>query len=264
VQRLLDTNEYTLMPFPYAEPYLTANLNGGKKGGEGVDRSYVESAAIPAAMYVGKTPTPASNCPTLGMRTLLVARADLPSKIVEHLMQTVFETDFARRIKPLGPREFATSYEIHAGAAAYLHRNDPLVTSQFCQNLSGVFSIFGAFSAGALSLYGYLRKRRIRRPGEYIEQIRTVDALLSEQEVAGTAARPEALVRELDTRLVKLKEQLIHDYCNNRVDGEMVVLSILSMVADSRAELRRAVRGTSGEGASAGLSSIEIGSLRVA
>ena len=50
---------------------------------------------------------------------------------------------------------------------------------------------------------------------------------------------PEVLARQLDTRLVKLKEQLIHDYCNNRVQGELVLMSILSMLADSRADLRR-------------------------
>ena len=88
--------------------------------------------------------------------------------------------------------------------------------------------------------------------------------MLSDQEAVGAAARPEELVRELDTRLLKLKEQLIHDYCNNRVAGEMVVLSILSMVADSRAELRRSVRHTGDEAASAELASIEIGALRVA
>ena len=84
--------------------------------------------------------------------------------------------------------------------------------------------------------------------------------MLSDQEAVGAAARPDELVRELDARLLKLKEQLIHDYCNNRVAGEMVVLSILSMVADSRAELRRSVRHTDRETAHAGMGSIELGS----
>ena len=97
-------------------------------------------------------------------------------------MQIVFETDFAERIKPDGPRDVATTYAIHDGATAYLDRDDPLFTSEFFENISGALSIFGAFSAGALSLYGYLRRRKIRRPDEYIEQIRTVDAMFSEQE----------------------------------------------------------------------------------
>ena len=31
---------------------------------------------------------------------------------------------------------------------------------------------------------------------------------------------------------------MIHDYCNNRVPGEMVLLSILSILSDSRTQLR--------------------------
>jgi hypothetical protein len=38
--------------------------------------------------------------------------------------------------------------------------------------------------------------------------------------------------------LTQLKEQIISDYCSNRVQGEMVLLSILSVLADSRTQLR--------------------------
>jgi TRAP-type uncharacterized transport system substrate-binding protein len=239
-QRLLDTKEYTLMPFPYASPFLMSDLKTSGPPTDGVNRLYVEPTTIPAAMYVGDSPLPAGDCPTIGMRSLLVAREDLPVPVVEKLMQTVFETDFARRIKPLSPREIATTYQLHAGAIAYLDRDKPLLTGHFFESVSKAFSIFGAFSAGGLSIYGYLRKRRIRRPGEYFEEIRTVDALASGEFGDGDARQmPEVLARQLDTRLVKLKEQLIHDYCNNRVQGELVLMSILSMLADSRADLRR-------------------------
>ena len=107
--------------------------------------------------------------------------------------------------------------------------------------MSTVFSIFGAFSAGALSLYGYLRKRRIRRPGEYLEEIRRIDALASGK--IGETETPlshELLSQELDARLNQLKEQVICDYCENRVQGEMVLLSILSTLSDSRSRLHAA------------------------
>jgi hypothetical protein len=44
---------------------------------------------------------------------------------------------------------------------------------------------------------------------------------------------PAALAQQLDARLTQLKEQIISDYCSNRVQGEMVLLSILSTLADS-------------------------------
>jgi hypothetical protein len=242
VQRLLDTKEFTLMAFPYATPFLTSDLKSGSSAGEGVNRLYIESANIPAATYLGDAPIPASDCPTIGMRSLLVVRDDLPNQVVERLMETIFESDFSNRIKPSSPREIATTYKIHAGAEAYLDRDKPLITGHFFESISKAFSIFGAFSAGALSIYGYLRKRRIRRPGEYLEEIRVVDALASGEFAESNGQEvPEVLARQLDARLVKLKEQLINDYRDNRVQGELVLMSILSMLADSRADLRRSV-----------------------
>ena len=152
VQRLLDTHEYSLVPFPYAQPFLTMTLDSSRPQGEGVNRSQLDSTAIPAAIYVGKTPIPGSDCPTIGMRTLLVARADLKPAVVGHLMQTVFETDFAERIKPKGPREIVTPYAIHDGATAYLQRNDPLFTSELFENISGALSIFRRVQCGGTQL----------------------------------------------------------------------------------------------------------------
>jgi hypothetical protein len=155
-------------------------------------------------------------------------------------MKTVFESEFTRRFHPTTTREITTPFETHPAVLAYLDRDQPIFTGQFFEYISKFLSVFGAFSAGALSIYGYLRKRRIRKPGEYLEEIRTVDALAANLQLDDEPPiTRDALVRQLDTRLVKLKEQLIQDYCNNRVQGEMVLMSILSMLADSRTQLRR-------------------------
>ena len=67
---------------------------------------------------------------------------------------------------------------------------------------------------------------------------RQIDALASGREPeTDTKLSPEALALELDARLNQLKEQVIRDYCDDRVQGEMVLLSILSTLADSRSRL---------------------------
>jgi hypothetical protein len=238
VQNLLDTGEYCLVPFANVEPFLMSELRhvGGMDGS--VDRIFVEPTTIHAGMYVGSSLMPGIDCPTVGLRTVLVSRADLPAAAVRRAMQSVFETDFVRRVKPKSPREIATAYQIHPAAEAYLDRDKPLLTGTFFEAISKFLSIFGAFSAGALSLYGYYRRRRIRRPGEYLEEIRQIDALASQQHAESELEpSPEALARQIDARLNQLKEQVIRDYCDNRVQGEMVLLSILSTLADSRNRL---------------------------
>lgn len=159
---------------------------GGKKEvdakGEYLDRSYVEAAVVPAAVYVGDRPMPTENCPTIGLRTLLVGREGLSKPLVQHLMHVMFETDFTRRSSRSqsaaggdGVCKFTMARRrIWIAMHAF-------ITNEFCENLSGALSLFGAaFSAGALSLYSYLRRRKIRRPDEYIAQIRSVDAMASQ------------------------------------------------------------------------------------
>jgi hypothetical protein len=238
VQNLLDTGAYSLVPFPNVEPFLISELHHVNRPEGSVDRILVEPTVIRAGMYVGDSPTPSIDCATVGLRTLLVARANLSAAAVERVMQGVFETDFTKRVKPCSPREIATAYKIHPAAEKYLDRDKPLITGKYFEILSKFFSIFGAFSAGALSLYGYLRRRRIRRPGEYLEEIRKIDALASGQhQEKELPVSPEVLARQVDMRLNQLKEQVIRDYCDNRVQGEMVLLSILSTLADSRSRL---------------------------
>ncbi|MGD9634529.1 MAG: hypothetical protein AB7G28_20255 [Pirellulales bacterium] len=239
VQDLLDTGEYELVPFSNLESYLLSDLQCDVGPDGDLDRVFLEPTTIRRGMYLGSSVNPASDCPTIGLRTLLVARATLPDATVKRLMQCVFDTDFTRRIHPTSPRELATPYKIHPAAVAYLDRDKPLLTGTFFETISTGFSVFGAFSAGALSLYGYLRRRRVRRPGEYLEEIRKIDLLASGQQVEGSSSLPPAkLAQQLDVRLTQLKEQIIQDYCSNRVQGEMTLLSILSILSDTRTQLR--------------------------
>lgn len=237
-QHLLDTGVYTLVPFPHATPFIMTDTGGHA---DGLSRLFVEHSTIPAAMYLGDAPTPAADTPTIGLRNILVARADLPEEAVRRLMTAVYESNFAERIHPKTPDNLATTFDTHDGATAYLAGKQPLLTGNFFDEIGQVFSIFGAFSAGALSIYGYLRRRRIRRPDEYLAEIRSIDALAASRSSDSRDRKmPAAIARELDERLLKLKEQLMQDYCDNRVQGELVLMSILSMLADSRTHVRRA------------------------
>lgn len=240
-QNILDTGEYCLVPFPNVEPFLMSELQHVRGAEGGVDRLFVEATTVHPGMYLGDSVTPSKDCPTIGLRTLLVTRADMPAAVVTRVMASVFESNFFRRVRPQSPGDFPSAYPIHSAAQAYLDRDKPLLTGKFFEAVSKLLSIFGAFSAGALSLYGYIRRRRIRRPGEYLEEIRKIDAMASGTQVEPELQlSPESLATQIEARLNQLKEQVIRDYCENRVQGEMVLLSILSTLADSRARLHAA------------------------
>ena len=237
VQRLLDTTEYDLVPFPYTQNFL---LSDTRDRNEEVARRFVEPIRIPAGMYIGATPLPIHECPSLGLRSLLVARTDLSSTAADRFMRAVFESSFAHRINPQSPTKVVNTHMVHDAASSYLAAREPLFTGNFFEQFSDGLSIFGAFIAGALSLYSYLRRRRIRSPGEYLTEIRAVDSLARGRMQSQEHKTPSAITQELDERLVKLKEQLIEDYCNNQVQGELVLMSILSLLSDSRAQIQHA------------------------
>src|SRR4029077_14484542 len=96
---------------------------------------------------------------------------------IERLTKTLFEAQLARRLETKYPREVATPYAIHPAALAYFDRDKPLlVVNKAMEWVSKGLSIFGAFSAGALSLYSLLRRKKARPPAQYFAAIRTLES----------------------------------------------------------------------------------------
>src|SRR5262249_30395311 len=78
VQSLLDTGEYRLASFENVEPFLSSQLSHSDTAEGSVDRILLEPTVIHTGMYLGDAVVPAHDCHTIGLRTLLVARVDLP------------------------------------------------------------------------------------------------------------------------------------------------------------------------------------------
>ena len=99
-------------------------------------------------------------------------------------------------------------------------------------------SVFGAFSAGALSLYGLLWKKKARKPSDYYAEIRKLDLLTHGAEIDSTVpVQPNQRVSYLDERLLKLRQSLIEDICEGRIKGDQVIANILALLKDARLNL---------------------------
>jgi hypothetical protein len=205
-----------------------------------VEREFLEPATIPACCYFATRGQPATSCETVGARLLVVARSDAPARAIRPLMKTLFEGEFAHRIQPQSPREIATPYAIHPAAIAYLDRDKPLAIAEALEWFSSGLSIFGAFSAGALSLYGLLWRRKARNPSDYYAEIRKLYLLSHDAEFGTTAAAgPKQLFKQLDERLLDLRKSLIEDICEGRIKGDQSVSTILALLKDARQSLAR-------------------------
>lgn len=236
VQLLAEAADYRLMPLPAARAFMLDNIQDSKAQKTLIHRQFLEPTSILSHSYMVAGGLPQTDCATIGVRLLLVARRDLPESTVKHLSQALFEGEFANRIQPISPRELATPYAIHDGTVAYLDRDKPLAFNKVIEWASKGFSFFGAFSAGALSLYSLMKRRKARKPTDYFAEIRNVENVTAVDAVM-PASQMHQQAKELNERLVKLRNELIEDICEGRLKSDQMISNIIMMLTDARSNI---------------------------
>lgn len=235
VQTLLEAVDYQLMPLPGTRAFLMDNLQERRADRATLQREYLERTAIPTHCYFAGRGLPEADLETVGARLLVVANERLSEESIQRLMAVLFEGQVAHRLGTKSPREMATPFAIHPAAVAFLDRDKPLAINAAMEGLSTCLSIFGAFSAGALSLYSLLWRRRARNPAYYYAEIRRVERTSASDEVdPELAAQPGQLARCLDRRLLDLRQSLIEDICEGRIKGDLVIGNILALLREAR------------------------------
>ena len=154
---------YKLLPLPFAEAYELDRLNPPGPEGVRVDRSVLTPGLIPAYTYGSDPAEPAKECPTICVPLLLVAQDDLDPEAVSSLLETIFDSSLTHAIRPPPLTEQVSAFPRHAGTERYLHRDDPLLTSEVASKFGKLASGIGYFLWGVIALYGFLRLRNLRR-----------------------------------------------------------------------------------------------------
>ncbi|MBX7104470.1 MAG: hypothetical protein K1X57_10340 [Gemmataceae bacterium] len=234
VQLLVEAADYRIEPLPGARAFLMDNLREGNAKSTIIDREFLEPAVVPANCYFTQQALPAADCETIGLRLLVVARKGAPDRAIAPLMRSLYESEFTHVTKPKSPRDVATPYALHTAAVAYLDRDKPLPIKEFMNWISQGLSVFGAFTAGALSLYGLLRWKKVRKPADYFGEIRRVEQLAKLGAQRSDAGQPGEDPAEC---LMKLREELIEDICEGRIKGDQVIANILLLLKDTRNSL---------------------------
>ena len=238
IQALLDTDGYTLVPFPFAQAFCM-DTSAEKTDDVHINRLYLEPTEIPAGTYMTGDASPSRSCATLGMRLVLVANKNASRPAIAKLTSVVMNGVTARVLKTVDPRTVPSPHEPHPGAIDHLDRDKPLVVQKVMDRITQSLSIFGAFSAGFLTLYGLWRARRMKAPQNYFAEIRKI-ALMARGEGADDPKLPSDSadrLRVLDERLMLLKLELISDFCQGRFKSELMLLNLFTSIADARREL---------------------------
>lgn len=238
VQEVIDAADYRIVSLPFARAFILNTNRNDTKLNTAIDHSFIEQGVIPAGSYLGTKPVPMQDCDTIGLRLLLVANKNVPTGAIYRLLGKVFEGEFARKNKPTNPTEKDSPYDIHLGALAYLNRNKPYFLNEVIEYGKKAMSVFGLFSAGALSFFALLRTRKNKSAGDYLNEIRQIELIARGLESDNEAPKETvALASYLDSRLAKLKSELIHACCNKEFKNEMMLLNILTILVDTRQQV---------------------------
>jgi hypothetical protein len=118
---------------------------------------------------------------------------------------------------------------------AFAKGRKPLMVGELLEPVGNFFSVAGAAAAGALAIWGFLRGLRAVHPDVHLKQIDRIERLLrGEEHDAAAPTVPRELIDYLEARLAIVKQTAIDDYAHHRITREEALVSILTLVADTR------------------------------
>jgi len=235
VDELVKTAGYELVPLPYVTALHLNKRRDTAHHQDVLDSNRIEAATIPAYTYGVAPAVPAADCPTFGLRLLLVAHTKVPTKAVLRLLRALDKRLAEQYHVDLDAIGTTNDYPVHPGAAAFAQDRKPLTLGQMLEPLTNFLSVLGAGAAGALALWGFLRGLHAVNPDVHLRQIDRIERLVKGQELDESAPdMPLEFIDYLEGRLAQIKQTAIDDYARGRLEKDEALVGILMLVSDTR------------------------------
>jgi len=249
VKLLVVEHGYRLVPLPFGEAFALESLAHDQKASpteHTVDRGRTYPAVIPAYPYGVAPRVPPVPLPTLGNRMLLVAHKDVDPKVVEQLIEVLFASEVAHRVRPpLDPGTMDQPPEIdwHAGTELYRERNRPLVPGDLMSLAQKGTAVLGAVASGVVVLVTWaLGRRRARKALEFrklLNEVSRVDEDTIHRAESGTASADDLVAAR--ARLIHLRTTTLDRYADGELDDDQLLSCFLAHVNSSRDNLTRLI-----------------------
>jgi TRAP-type uncharacterized transport system substrate-binding protein len=208
IERIFAQGRYRLVPIRDHEALARA-IPGARAG------------FIPAGLYGPGRRIPAEPVPTLTLTLLLVARRDVPGRVVQDILEALYDPRFARDLQSDLTEDWGrkvAGLPLHPAAEIYYHRND-LVTSDRLGRLSFVASGIAATVAAIQFLARFRRNERVRNRrrllGAELSRLQEIRHRIDE---STDQAEAQALIREADDLLSRAE----HDAAAELLDASAI------------------------------------------
>lgn len=203
---------------------------------------FVDSWLIPRHCYAmphGEMPgVPAEAVPTLAVRTVLVARRDVPNSVAREITRLVIENrnrltrmhpDVSLLDKGLEPEQF--QFPLHEGAAQYYNRNEPGFLVRYAEVIGLLISLFIAAYGMIRTGRGWLLQRQKDRiDAYYLELNGILDLML----------KPLSLeeVSEVETRLQGIRSMALEQLSAESLVPDESFRIFQTVLAEAGAQIR--------------------------
>jgi TRAP-type uncharacterized transport system substrate-binding protein len=169
---------------------------------------------IPAGLYGPQRRIPAEPVPTIAVTQLLVARADIPGRVVRDILEVIYDPRFARELH-LDLTEASGrnvgGLPLHRAADIYYHRNDAL-TSDRLGRLSFVASTIAALVATAQFISRYRKNDLMARRRRLLtEELAKLESIRQRIDDAPDAEVARQLMRQADDLLCGAEQDAAAD-----------------------------------------------------
>jgi hypothetical protein len=239
-RKLVSIADYRLVPLPFGQAFTVACSAGEGECGESLAVQHTCMTEIPAYLYGRSPPVPPQPYPTIGVRLLLVGHRDIDPTVVEKILEVINEPPLVGVLKPTSLKDQLSEYDFHRGAALYLRRNEPIVSSQLLAHLGSAIGGVGAFIGGMVAFSSVLRILKLRRFEGYYDQVREIELVAT-----GAVRDPQApsdpaeLRAYLERKLSELKCRALEEFAAGGLKGEGLMHGIVALVNDTRQSLPR-------------------------
>lgn len=223
---LIGTRGFRLVPLPYAGALRLR------------DRA-VREGAIPAFAYGAAPAVPAEDLRTLATRMLLVAHRDTDPEAIRRLLEIIASDRFARAsdIAPLHhDADFAApELTLHPSTVEWLHRNDPLISSDAIESVENMRSFIVSLIVALFLGWRWFRARQQRGFDAYLDRVTELEREVTALELRADLDLP-ALLR-IRRELNVIKTEALEGYGGGKIGSADLLNSFLAHVTDVRAHL---------------------------
>ncbi len=228
-RRLLIGRGYRLVPLPFGEAMSLRDVA-------------VTAGAIPAYAYDAAPATPREDVPTLATRMIAIASRSTRAEAVRRLLEALESERFLRRAnlpRPDPALFLQPEFPLHPGTIGWMHRDDPLFTSDDVQGIESLRSFIVSLIVAFVLLYRWWRTRRLHGLDTYLADAARIDRDAMLVEDAASLDLPRML--SLRSELGRVKTSALAAFSRGEIHSEELLSSFLVHCADVRQHLDRMI-----------------------